>query len=409
MSYTSNFSIGLIGLGCVGQGFKYALETTFSNRATIVQIAVKERNKKRQVQSDTLSFEALEIINSPKNNTIVELIDHAEDARLLVIEALRLKKPVVSANKKMIATHLEELLIAQEKHGISLLYEAAVGGAIPIIRILEDYYGHERIHSIKGIVNGSSNYILTKVFEEGKSYYEALKEAQEKGFAESDPTLDVGGFDAKYKLAILILHGFGQLVKPENIFNYGIENIHQDTIDFAKNQQLKIKLIASATRKGEELFAGVLPYFVAPEDDLFAIENEFNAVEILGEFSGKQLFKGKGAGSKPTGAAVLSDVESLNRKYAYSYRKHKAEQSVQLNNHAKQQFYIYGEQLDQLPFDFTIRSARSGIVTISFESLIEHKCLLEDQSVFIAGFHQSLNKQLFASIKEEGEVPLNVL
>jgi len=175
----------------------------------IKKIAIKNPDKKRSLPEDLFTTDASVILNDPEINTIVELINDADAAYQIVKTALKSGKNVVSANKKMVATHLEEFLHIQEQYGTSLLYEGAVCGSIPIIRNLEEYYDNELLYSIRGIFNGSSNYILSKTFNENLDYETALKQAQDLGFAETNPILDVGGFDAKYKLVIAASHAYG--------------------------------------------------------------------------------------------------------------------------------------------------------------------------------------------------------
>src|SRR3569833_2084737 len=205
-------NIGLFGFGVVGQGL-YDIIRTKNLNLEIVKIAIKDATKKRSLPSHLFTTDRDELINN------------TEAAFEIVSRSLSSCKNVVSASKKMIALHLEELIELQHKYGTSLLYEGSVCGSIPIIRNLEEYYDNELLHSVSGIFNGSSNYILSKGFNEGLSYDMALQQAQDLGFAETDPTSDVGGFDAKYKLVIAAAHAYGVNVKPDDVFNIGIQNL----------------------------------------------------------------------------------------------------------------------------------------------------------------------------------------
>ena len=209
--------IGLFGFGCVGQGLYDILEKT-DFKAEIVKICVKNKDKERSLPAHFFTYNSASILEDESISLVVELIDNADEAYEIVTTALKRGKNVVTANKKMVAEHLEELIQLQEEHGVSLLYEGAVCGCIPIIRTLEEYYDNELVFSVSGIFNGSSNYILTKVIQENLSYDVALKQAQELGFAESDPILDVGGFDPLYKLCIVALHAYGVIANPEEVF-----------------------------------------------------------------------------------------------------------------------------------------------------------------------------------------------
>src|ERR1700760_4492563 len=228
-------TIGLFGFGVVGQGL-YDIIRTKNLNIEIVKICIKNPEKERSLPSHLFTTDKEELLNNPEINTIVELINDTEAAFEIVSRALSTGKNVVSASKKMIALHLNELIALQHKYGTSLLYEGAVCGSIPIIRNLEEYYDNELLHSISGIFNGSSNYILSKGFNEKMDYDTALLQAQDLGFAETDPTLDVGGFDAKYKLIIAAAHAYGVIVKPEEVLNIGIQNLSPFDIQYAQEK-----------------------------------------------------------------------------------------------------------------------------------------------------------------------------
>src|SRR6478609_7651402 len=218
-------TLGVFGFGCVGQGLYHVLEETNGLKAEIKKICVKNKAKERPLKKELFTFEPGDILNDPEIDVVVELIDDATVAYQILKSALQNGKHVVTANKKMLAENLEEIYLLQQKHNRSVLYEGAVCGSIPILRNLEEYYDNDLLTGIEGIFNGSTNYILTKVIEEKKSYIEALKQAQDLGFAESDPALDVKAFDPKYKLTIAIAHTFGAFLKPEEIINVGIQKI----------------------------------------------------------------------------------------------------------------------------------------------------------------------------------------
>ncbi|MEP2026691.1 homoserine dehydrogenase, partial [Reichenbachiella sp.] len=204
---------------------------------------------------------------------------------------------------------------------VSFLYEASCCASIPIIRNLEEYYDNDLLSSLEGIFNGSTNFILSKLLDGVQTYDEVLKEAQDLGFAESDPTLDVEGIDPKYKLCILLFHAFGLVTKPEEVFNYGISKINEFDIDYAKKRGLTIKLISKCRRNSDKIEAYCLPTFIPIGSVLSQTSNEYNAVVLESAFSESQLLYGKGAGDKPTGSAVLSDISALNHNYRYEYKK----------------------------------------------------------------------------------------
>ena len=315
-------NIGLFGFGCVGYGLYEVLEKTPTLQTSIKKICVKHAEKERVIPKDHFTFDKYELLNDDDINVIVELIDDADAAFEIVSYALKHGKAVVTANKKMLAEHLEELLELQAKHDVPLLYEAACCASIPIIRNLEEYYDNDLLESIEGIINGSTNYILTKTSDEGIGYFEALANAQELGYAESNPILDTGGYDAKYKLIILILHAFGIKTKPDQIFNLGIDRLGELELNYAREKSLKIKLIAQAYKTDNgEIAAFVIPTFVSKTDKLFTVDDVFNGIITKTAFADTQFFVGKGAGAYPTASAVLSDISALSYDYRYEYKK----------------------------------------------------------------------------------------
>jgi homoserine dehydrogenase len=317
-----SLNIGLFGFGCVGYGLYQVLEKTPTLKTAIKNICVKNPDKKREISESHFTFDKNDLLNDDEINVIVELIDDADAAFEIVSTALKKGKAVVTANKKMIAEHLEELLELQAMYNVPLLYEAACCASIPIIRNLEEYYDNDLLESIEGIINGSTNYILTKTFEEGIGYSEALEKAQELGYAESNPILDTGGYDAKYKLIILILHAFGVKTKPDEIFNLGIDRLGEVELNYAREKSLKIKLIAQAYKTVHgDIAAFVIPTFVSKTEKLFTVDDVFNGIITKTAFADTQFFVGKGAGAYPTASAVLSDISALSYDYKYEYKK----------------------------------------------------------------------------------------
>lgn len=261
-------------------------------------------------------------------------------------------KHVVTANKKLIAERLDELIQLAKNYNVSLLYEGAVAGSIPIIRNLEEYYNNDTLTRIEGIVNGTTNYILTKA-NQGISYSDALKEAQEKGFAEADPTLDVDGFDPKYKLTILLKHAFGVSVPTDSLVNIGIRNIKPQDIQYANEKGVRIKLFASATKDENGISAFVAPHFIEFSHSAYHVDDEFNAVVVQAAYADKQLFYGKGAGSFPTASAVLSDISVLQFNYRYEYRK-STNELLDLSHEIQLYAYLSSyekEALNQIEFE----------------------------------------------------------
>lgn len=339
-----NLKLGIFGFGCVGQGLYHVLHETQGIKAEIKKICIKTRNKKRPLDERFFTYEKDDILNDPEIDIVVELIDDANAAYEIVKAALKKGKAVVTANKKMLAEHLEEIYTLQQQYRKPVLYEGAVCGSIPIIRNLEEYYDNDLIQSIEGIFNGSTNYILTKIFEEKKNYDEVLKQAQELGFAESDPSLDVKGFDPKFKLVIAIAHTFGVFVKPEEVINIGIDKISPLDLKFARENGYTIKLVARAFKNGNKVFGFVAPQFIESSNPLASVKNEYNAVLVEGVFAEKQIFIGKGAGSYPTGSAVLSDISALTYQYTYEYKKLQQVHDLEFSNDLVADAYISFDQ-----------------------------------------------------------------
>jgi homoserine dehydrogenase len=322
MSYHKNLTIGLFGFGVVGEGLYHILEQTPSLKANIKKICIKHPEKKRNAPAELFTTDKNDLLFDPEINVIVEVINESEAAFEIVSTALKNNKDVVSASKKMIAEHLSEILGLQKQTQRSFLCEAAACASIPVIRNLEEYYDNDLLHAIKAIVNGSTNFMLTKIFEDKLEYSEALLLAQQLGFAESDPTLDVEGYDALNKWVILLNHAYGIVESPCNIVFTGIQNINLADAAVASQKKYEIKLVAQAKKLNNGgVAAFVLPQFVNQNDQLAFVKNEYNGVVIESGFSDKQFFYGKGAGSFPTGSAVLSDISALRYDYHYEYKK----------------------------------------------------------------------------------------
>jgi homoserine dehydrogenase len=398
-----NLKLGLFGFGCVGQGLYHVLHETHGVKAEIKKICVKNKHKVRPIPEHFFTFDKAEILNDPEIDIVVELIDDASAAFEIVKTALEHGKAVVTANKKMLAEHLEEIYTLQQKHGKPVLYEGSVCGSIPILRNLEEYYDNDLISSIEGIFNGSTNYILTKVFDEKKSYAEALRQAQELGFAESDPSLDVKGFDPKYKLVIAIAHTFGVFVQPEEVINIGIDRISDVDLRFARENNYTIKLIARAFKHDGKVYGFVAPQYIENTNPLASVRNEFNAVQVRGAFAETQLFIGKGAGSYPTGSAVLSDISALSYGYAYEYKKHQQDTDLVFSNDLSVEAYVSFDQDDQVTISdfvefksgYATRGKQYMVGRISLQKLLS----LSNKTVLVLSWlrKQSLINQIQSS------------
>ncbi len=392
-------SLGLFGFGCVGQGLYDVLNMSQGLQATIEKICVRDKSKKRKLDNDRFTFDKNDILNRKDLDVVVELISDTESAFEIVSTAMKNGVNVVSASKEMLAKNFPELFRLQQENNVSLIYEGSVGGSIPILRNLEEYYDNELLQSVRAILNGTCNYMVTRMELEGKDYETILKDAQENGFAEVDPWLDVAGFDAKYKILLIAVHAFGLVLKPEQILNLGIQNIKYEDILYAKEKELRIKLITRAEKVSDKYRVFVMPHFINKSDELYNVLYEYNAVEVEGAFSCKQLLTGKGAGSHPTGSAVLSDISALTYNYRYGYKKLKKFLQINgkdavafklLDNEFSIKVYVRFsnkseiEKLEIVSIEEEYKSAKNNyiIATVKFNSLF-HFCGNKESKVFI--------------------------
>jgi homoserine dehydrogenase len=352
MTNNSQLNIGLFGFGTVGKGLYDVLHSTPTLQSSIKKICIKNADKKRSIAAENFTTDAFVLLNDKNINVIVELIDDANAAFEIVKTAMQNGKAVVSANKKMIAEHFEKLLQLQQQYQTPFLYEASCCASMPIVRNLEEYYDNDLLRSIRGIINGSTNFILTKIFEEQLQFSEALLLAQQSGFAESDPRLDIGGFDAANKLSILLAHSFGVIAKTKQFIFNGIENISLKDAIVAKEKKCSIKLVANAQKLNNgKLAAFVLPQFVTPKDELYTVENEFNGLTTESAFADKHFFKGRGAGAFPTASAVLSDISALRYNYKYEYKKIHHQTDTMLSNDFYLKVFVSVDNIEKISKD----------------------------------------------------------
>jgi homoserine dehydrogenase len=387
-------NIGLFGFGTVGSGLYDVLKRIGSKNVEIKRICVRDISKKRAIEAE-FTNNPDDIFNDPDINFIVELIDDADAAYTIVKRALQMELPVVSGNKKMLAHHIEELIELQARYNVALLYDASACGSIPVIRNLEEYYDNDLLTSVKGILNGSSNFILSKIFNEKMSYTDALKLAQDLGFAESNPTLDIDGWDSLFKLIIITIHAFGLYVAPEKIFTYGISNMSDEDIRFANEKERRFKLVAHVEKlEGNKLIMCVMPQLISRNKYIYSVEDEFNGVVIKGLFYDKQFMFGRGAGGYPTGSAVLSDITACLYDYKYEYKKRNDSQLPSYTTDYKfRVYYRYSDyaDLDLIKFDTVLENYISDeykyvVGTVSLRDLHKIQDELRKRDVFIAAY-----------------------
>ena len=409
-----DIKIGLFGFGSVGQGLYDVLNKSRGLKADIKKICVKNRNKRRKIADYHFTYDKNPILEDKEINVVVELIDDAGEAYNIVTAALKNGKNVVTANKKMVAQNLEELVDLQEKNNVSLLYEASSCGSIPIIRNLEEYYDNELIYGVSGIFNGTCNFILSKMFNEGISYNAALKEAQDLGFAESDPTMDVGGYDAMYKLCIIASHTYNVFVHPNQVFTYGIHNLSKHDMQYAREKGLKIKQMATTYKINDEMVtAFVMPEFIDPDNVMYNVENEYNGVIAEAAFSDKQFFLGKGAGGHPTGSAVLSDISALRYHYKYEYKKHLQNQDLTYTNDVNLEVYLrYYKDEDLKTLQFSeVKEKYYGndynyvVGTLNLKNLVEASDEIKQKDIFIVNTGNKLELRWAPYIFKNSPLP----
>lgn len=393
----NKLKVGLFGLGVVGEGIVNVINKAHNANAEIKKICVRDASKPRNVNvpESIITENRSDILDDPEINLIVEVINDPDAAFEIVSEALKRGIPAVSGSKTMIARHLPELIDLQRKHNVSLLYDASSCGSIPVIRNLEEYYDNDLLLEVKGILNGSSNYILSRVFDHNENYEKALQTAIEKGFAETDPSFDIDGYDSLYKLIIITIHAIGVYVRPEDIFTYGISHISDFDINIAREKRVKIKLVAQVVKISESQFTMfVMPEFVTKSRYIYNVDDEYNGVVIRGECYDRQFMFGKGAGSLPTASSILSDMVAHHHGYSYGYKKMGYSDTPVYTTDLSLKVYVrYTDTpvLDLLPFisiqeRYLSQSVNYVVGEISLKDLISHKEILNRRDVFIVNF-----------------------
>ena len=312
-----NISIGLIGFGNIGTGVVKLLQQNekliaqkLGAKLILKKIADINITSSRgiKVPPNILTTNAEDILNDPDISIVIELMGGYEPARTFVLDAIKKGKHVVTANKAMLATYGNEIFPAAQKEGVDIGFEASVGGTIPIIKTLKESLVANKINSIVGIMNGTCNFILTKMTDEGKPFDVVLKEAQQLGFAEADPTFDIEGIDTSHKMAIVLSLAYGKKVNLKDIYLEGITKVSGEDIAFARELGYRIKLLAIGMLKGDAVEARIHPTMIASGHLLANVNRNYNAFHLVGDASGPVFLFGQGAGMMPTASAVFSDI-----------------------------------------------------------------------------------------------------
>lgn len=315
-------NVGLLGLGTVGSGVVNILQRNadlirrrLGVPIEVVKVAVRDIERHREVtlKPGVLTSNPMDVVTHPDVDIVVELIGGHEPAKNLILEAISRSKHVVTANKALLAEHGDELLMKARAAGVQIGFEASVGGGIPVIKSLKEALAANRILSVYGILNGTSNYILTKMTEEDRQFADVLGEAQRAGYAEADPTFDVEGIDTAHKLAILVNLAFGAHIKPADIYTEGISSIRPIDIDFGKEFGYKLKLLAIAKSRDDKVEARVHPTMVPDDYPIAKVSGVYNAIQLVGDSCQDIMLYGRGAGSLPTGSAVVGDIMDISR------------------------------------------------------------------------------------------------
>lgn len=406
------YNIGLIGFGTIGAG---VVETFNGNLDLMEQKVGAKINLKKVVDLDIetdrgvkvdrniLSTDVNDILENPEIDIVIELIGGYEPAKSFILKAMSNGKHVVTANKALLAKHWEEILQTANDNNVRICFEASVGGGIPLLEPLNESLAANNIQSIYGIINGTANYILTKMTDEGLDFEEVLKEAQEKGYAEQDPTFDIEGHDTAQKLIILTILGFGIYVEQDKFHVEGISKIKQEDIEFIKNEMgYSIKLLAISRIEDGELEVRVHPTLI-PQDHLLASVNDvFNGVYIVGDIVGPVMMYGQGAGMMPTASAVVGDcldiMENMERQNIYGPTNTEVKQIKDIDDICSK-YYLRLTVIDEPGVLYSI----SGILSnydISLESVNQKK---KDEGQEIPIFmvtHEALEKNIRKAVKE---------
>ncbi|MDF2608252.1 MAG: homoserine dehydrogenase, partial [Bacillales bacterium] len=360
-----------------------------------------EKERTITINTDLLTTNPDDIIDNSEIDIVVEVIGGIEDTKDLILRALKNKKHVVTANKDLIALHGAELLATAIENKCDLFYEASVAGGIPILRGLTEGLASDRITKMMGIVNGTTNFILTKMTQEGRDYDSVLKEAQELGFAESDPTADVEGFDAARKMAILATLGFSMNIDLNDISVKGISSITSEDIEYAMNFGYIMKLIGLAQREGDMVSVTVEPMLLPHIHPLASVHNEYNAVFVTGEAVGETMFYGPGAGSLPTATSVVSDLVAVmkNMQIGVNGRMNinpQLEKSLLTDEQLESKYFLRIVVKDEIGVFSQITSLFTK-EEVSLEKILQHPSGIADSSEIIIVTHKA-NKKSFNNI-----------
>ncbi|PSM59107.1 homoserine dehydrogenase [Clostridium diolis] len=406
--------IALLGLGNVGRGVWMILNSNKEEimkrcgyEVEIAKVLVRDKNKPRgiEISDELVTTDFNEILKDSSIKIVVEVMGGMEPAREYMLRCMENKKHIVTANKMLLATGGDELFEKADENGIMFSYEASVAGGIPIIKGIDESLTANKIETLYGIVNGTTNYILSKMELEGADFDDVLKEAQEKGYAEADPTSDIEGYDAQYKLAILASLAFGSKIDVKNVYREGITKIEAVDMKYAKEFKMGIKLLAIAKETNGKVELRVHPTMIPKKHPLSNVYDSYNAVFIRGNAVGDLMFYGRGAGDLPTGSAVVSDIVSIVRNNVETENPNPVvknnlwEREILDMGSVESKFYIRATVLDESGVLGEI-TAILGKHNVSIRSVIQKGDEEDGQVTIVLVTHRTSETQIDGAVEE---------
>ena len=417
-------NVGLIGFGTVGKG---VVKVLFNNISVIkdrvgTDIKIKKiadlditTSRGVEVSREVLTTDAKEVINDPEIDIVVELIGGYKPAKEFILNALEKKKHVVTANKALLASEGYEIFKCAEKNQMTVGFEASVGGGIPIIKAIKEGLVANHIHSIYGIINGTSNYILTRMTDEGKEFKEVLKKAQEKGYAEADPSFDIEGIDSSHKIAILAALAYGSRINLKDVYTEGITKVSPLDIKYALELGYKIKLLAIAKEVDGEIDVRVHPTMIPMSNPLSSVGGVFNAIYLTGDAIGEAIFYGRGAGEFPTASAVVADIVEISRDILTGAKNRVPSLSFQPNRVRDKKIRKISKVVSRFYFRFSVidkpgvLSKISGILgenNISIASVLQQERKEGEEVAVVIMTHGALEEDVEKALSRINQLPV---
>jgi homoserine dehydrogenase len=419
-------TLGILGLGTVGSGVvkilrqnREVLERRVGIPLSIKRIAVRHVKAKRatEVEAELLTTDPWAVVRDPDIDIVVELMGGIEPAKSLILEAVAQGKPVVTANKALLAEAWDDVFAAVTRHRVDVGFEASVGGGIPIIRAIREGFVGNRIESIYGIVNGTSNYILTRMTDAGEEFHAVLGEAMAQGYAEPDPTLDIEGIDAAHKITVLARLAFGCRVPFAQVFVEGISSITPMDISYARELGYKVKSLAIAKHQDGEIEVRVHPTLIPEGNLLYGVDGVYNAITVIGDMVGANTFIGRGAGIGPSGSAVVGDIIDIARNLASggrgrvpptAYRPgHHVELRMKAMDEVLSEYYLRFSVLDQ-PGVLSKISGVLGRHNISIASVIQKGRRVGETVPLVMMTHHACERDMQAALREIDQIASEV-